>query len=83
MKPRGPRGYPIIDVVADYYSGPIRVSWRKLRGHVQGERALVQRDTVDEWFQWRAERLEEDESKTLPVPAHIEHRDWTPKRRAK
>lgn len=70
------RGEIDLDLVDDFFSGPIRISWRKLKGHVMGERSLLQRDTIEEWFQWLAERLEEMESKTPPVPAHIAHKDW-------
>jgi hypothetical protein len=70
------RGEIDLDLVDDFFSGPIRISWRKLKGHVMGERSLLQRDTIEEWFQWLAERLEEMESKTPPVPAHIAYKDW-------
>ena len=29
--------------------------------------------------QWLAERLGDRETKAIPVPAHIEHRSWSPK----
>jgi hypothetical protein len=70
-----------LQLIDDFFSGPIRVSWRKLQGHVKGERAAVGRDTINEWFQWLNERLEEIESSAPPVPAYIEHKDWTPRRR--
>jgi hypothetical protein len=72
------RGEMSLDLVDDFFSGPITVSWRKLKGHVFGEREIVQRETVEEWFQWLAERFAERESGAPPVPAHIAHRDWTP-----
>jgi hypothetical protein len=65
-----------LDLVDDFFSGPIRISWRKLKGHVMGERAMLGRDTIEEWFQWLAERLEERESLTPPVPAHVAHKHW-------
>jgi hypothetical protein len=39
-------------------------------------REHYQRETWSEWFQWLAERLMERESKSVPVPAYIAHRDW-------
>lgn len=65
-----------LDLVADIFSGPILLSWRKLSRYVSEERALLDRETAFEWFQWLAERMMERESKTPPVPAHIGHRDW-------
>jgi hypothetical protein len=65
-----------IDLVDDFFSGPIVVSWRKLNRYVQAMRAEAKRDTYFEWVQWLAERMMERESKTPPVPAHIAHRGW-------
>ena len=65
-----------IELVDDFFSGPIVVSWRKLSRYVEAMRVEAQRDTYFEWFQWLAERMMERESKTPPVPAHIAHRDW-------
>lgn len=75
------RGEMSLDLVDDFFSGPITVSWRKLRGHVFGEREALGRETVEEWFQWLAERFAERESDAPPVPAHIAHRDWQPPKR--
>jgi hypothetical protein len=72
------RGEVSLQLVDDFFSGPVVVSWRKLENFIIGERDEVGRQTINEWFQWLKERLEETESKTPPVPAHIEHRDWTP-----
>jgi len=63
-----------IDLVDDFFSGPIVVSWRKLSEYVEAMRAEARRDTYFEWVQWLAERMMERESKTSPVPAHIAHR---------
>jgi hypothetical protein len=68
-----------LDLVDDFFSGPITVSWRKLKRHVLGERAMLGRDTIEEWFQWLNERLDERESRTPVIPAYIEHKDWTPR----
>ena len=68
-----------LDLLDDFYSGPIVLSWRKLRRYVEELRRIGGRDTYFEWFQWLAERLDERETKALPVPAHLEHRHWLPK----
>jgi hypothetical protein len=65
-----------IDIIDDFFSGPILISWRKLLPYTTDIRRQYQRDTWSEWFQWLAERMMERESKTPPVPAYTGHRDW-------
>jgi hypothetical protein len=65
-----------LDLVDDFFSGPIIISWRKLERYFEELRREWQRETLFEWFQWLAERMMERESKLPPVPAHIAHRDW-------
>lgn len=72
------RGEVSLQLVDDFFSGPVMVSWRKLENQIIGERNEVGRQTINEWFQWLKERLEESESGKPPVPAHIEHKDWKP-----
>jgi hypothetical protein len=68
-----------IDLVDDFFSGPIVVSWRKLQGYFFDERRTTGRETIGEWFQWLAERFAERETSTAPVPAHVQYRDWRPR----
>lgn len=72
------RGEVDLELVDDFFSGPVIVSWRKLENHIIGEREAVGRATINEWFQWLKDRLEERESSAPPTPAHIEHKDWRP-----
>jgi hypothetical protein len=65
-----------LDLVDDFFSGAIIVSWRKLHDFVDQDRRTLGRETVWEWFQWLAERMIQRETATNPVPAHIAHRDW-------
>jgi hypothetical protein len=65
-------------LVSEFFSGPIRISWRKLRNYYIEEWALQQRETIGEWFQWLAERLGASEVVSDRVPAHVAHRNWTP-----
>jgi hypothetical protein len=58
-----------IDVVDDFFSGPILISWRKLLPYTSDLRQRYRRETWSEWFQWLAERMMERESKTPAVPA--------------
>jgi len=62
------------DLVADFFSGSVSVSWRKLHVYVQEDRRFVERETVWEWFQWLAEKMIEREKKAPPTPAHLVHR---------
>jgi hypothetical protein len=64
-----------IDLVDDFFSGPIVVTWRKLSQYVIERRIEAQRETYFEWVQWLAERMIEREKSTPPLPAHIAHRD--------
>ena len=65
-----------LDLMGDFFSGAIVISWRKLHVFVEEDRSSLKRETVWEWFQWLAERMIEREKKTPPNPAHIAHRDW-------
>ena len=66
-----------MELLEDFFSGPITLSWRKLKRYVEEMRRIGGRETYFEWFQWLAERILERESEALPIPAQIEHRDWT------
>src|SRR5215510_5855381 len=46
-----------LDMAADFFSGPIIVSWRKLEQYVTERRRELGRGTMHEYFQWLAERL--------------------------
>jgi hypothetical protein len=65
-----------LDLMDDFFSGAIVISWRKLHVFVEEDRRTLQRETVWEWFQWLAERMNEREKHARPVPAHIAHRAW-------
>jgi hypothetical protein len=62
-----------IDIVDDFFSGPILISWTKLLPYTLDVRQQYQRDTWSEWFQWLAERMMERESAAPAVPAYIAH----------
>jgi hypothetical protein len=72
------RGEISLAIVDDFFSGPITVSWRRLKGQVTGEREEVDRDTIGEWFEWLADRFADRETSAPPVPAHVAHRNWKP-----
>ena len=70
------RGEIDLDMIDDFFSGPIIISWNKLKGHIFEERSLLGRDTIEEWFQWMMERLLERESLEPAVAAFIAHKQW-------
>jgi hypothetical protein len=65
-----------LDLVGDFFSGPIISSWQKLSRYIADLRREARRETYFEWVEWLAERMMEEEKQTPPVPAHIAHRDW-------
>ncbi len=65
-----------MDLIDDFFSGAIVISWRKLHVYVEEDRRDLGRETVWEWFQWLAERVAEREREVNPVPAHVAHRGW-------
>jgi len=73
------RGEVDLQLIYDFFSGPIHISWDKLEKHVIGERESTGRQTISEWFQWLNERLGDIEAKEPPLPAHIAHKNWRPK----
>ncbi len=66
-----------LDIIDDFFSGPILISWRKLQPYVIELRQHYQRDTWLEWFQWLAERMMERESHATAVPAYVAHAPGT------
>jgi hypothetical protein len=70
------RGEVTMDLVDDFFSGPILLSWQKLKVYAEDWRGERKRETGSEWFHWLAERMAEREKLSPPVPAYIAHRDW-------
>src|SRR5262249_47825835 len=50
-----------LHLVDDFFSGPILLSWQKLKVHSEECRRTLNRETFDEWFHWLAERMMERE----------------------
>ena len=70
------RGELSLELVEDFFSGPIVLSWSKFQRLVDEMRVELDRDTYFEWFQWLAERVKEGESSRPALPAYTEHRIW-------
>jgi len=64
-----------LDLVDDFFSGPILLSWKKLQVWAEEWRRELNRETGSEWFHWLAERMMERERFEPPVPLtlHIAH----------
>lgn len=67
-----------IELIDDFFSGPIALTWRKLERYMREVREQEHRSTFGEWAQWLAERMQDRESTVPPVPAYVAHRDWRP-----
>ncbi len=74
------RGEVTLDLVDDFFSGPILLSWQKLKVYSEEWRSTLNRETGSEWFHWLAERMMEREKISPPIPAYVAHRDWPRKR---
>lgn len=69
-----------LDLVDDFFSGPLVISWRKLEVYSEEWRRTLNRETGNEWFHWLAERMLEREKTSPPIPAYVAHRDWRERR---
>ena len=69
-----------LDLVDDFFSGPILLSWRKLQVYAEEWRHALNRETGSEWFHWLAERMMEREKLAPPVPAYKAHQSWRERR---
>lgn len=65
-----------MDVMDDYFSGPIIISWQKLSAYVEQDRKDLNRETMHEWYQWLAERMLERETNIPAKPAHVTYKKW-------
>src|SRR5436309_3827639 len=65
-----------LDLVDDFFSGPILLSWQKLKVYSEEWRRTLKRETGNEWLHWLAERMIEREKLSPPVPAYVANRTW-------
>jgi hypothetical protein len=75
MGPLIARGHVPLDLYAEYYRGGTIICWRKLQGYAEDQRADGY-SNLFEWFQWLAERLEDNAPFDDDRPAHIAFKDW-------
>jgi hypothetical protein len=63
-------------LVDDFFSGPLVISWQKLKVYSEEWRRTLNRETGNEWFHWLAERMLEREKTSPPIPAYVAHHHW-------
>lgn len=71
------RGDVPLDLVDDFYGGPILFSWTRLQPLVEYNRRVFQRESLNEWFQWLVERLLDSYAGRPEMPpAYEAYREW-------
>jgi hypothetical protein len=66
-----------LHLVDHLLGGYLRGSWKRLKPYVEARRSEVG-VMFGEWFQWLAERMEQDPVPGKNVGAPVAHRDWRP-----
>src|SRR5437899_12161438 len=65
-----------IEIIDDFFSGPILISWKNLLPYTTAIRQQYDRETWSEVVRWLAERMMEREIHIRPVPAYSANRGW-------
>lgn len=68
-----------IELVEDFFTGPIILAWRKMNRYVEDVRKEMQMETPMEYFQFLSELVIRRQQAQPPVAAHIAYRDWKPR----
>jgi hypothetical protein len=72
------RGIVPLEMVDELLGGVCVESWGRLSQYTQDSRADSNRKTMSEWFQWLAERLDEQHTRFGRPPAYEQYRKWRP-----
>jgi hypothetical protein len=72
------RGIVPLEMVNELLGGVCIEAWLRLNQYTQDSRAQSNRDTMSEWFQWLAERLDEHHTRYGRPPAYEQYRAWRP-----
>jgi hypothetical protein len=72
------RGVAPFHLVQELTGGAAVAMWRKLRPYFEEIREERSHERIAEWFQWLAERLEEQEARIPTQPAQKRFADWEP-----
>jgi hypothetical protein len=70
------RGIVPLEMVDELLGGVCVESWLRLSQFMRDSRAESERDTMSEWFQWLAERLQEHHERCGRPPAYERYRNW-------
>jgi len=70
------RGIVPLEMVNQLLGGVCVESWMRLNQYMQDSRTESGRKTMSEWFQWLAERLEEQHTRYGRPPAYEQYRHW-------
>ncbi len=68
-------------LVQQLMGGTIQACWSVLSSYVDRVRKNAGRDSLYEWFQWLAERLEAHPEYRDDEGAYVKYRDWKPENR--
>lgn len=69
------RGHVPIDMYAEFYRGPTVLCWRKFKRYIEEQRKGGW-ESLFEWLQWLAERMEERAPAQSDTPAHVRFASW-------
>jgi len=58
--------------------GTVRIYWNRLKDFIYYQREKYDSESVGEWFQWLAEKLDEYPAPGKHIGAHIAFKDWKP-----
>jgi hypothetical protein len=72
------RGIVPLEMVNELLGGVCIESWLRLNQYMLDSRIQSNRETMSEWFQWLAERLDEHHTRYGRPPAYEQYRDWRP-----
>jgi hypothetical protein len=64
-----------LHLVDDLVGGYVRASWKRAGPYIIARRPIIGAN-LGEWYQWLAERMEEDPSPGKSAGAQVFHKDW-------
>ncbi len=65
-----------LDMVDELLGGVCVECWGRLNNYIRDMRIENKRDSLSEWFQWLAERLQENQARNGYTVAYEHHRHW-------
>ena len=65
-----------LDMVDELLGSVCVECWGRLKNYIRDMRIENNRNSLSEWFQWLAERLQENQARNGSVAAYEQHRQW-------